>query len=165
MLQKLQELGGSLRRPAIIVDLDGTLCNIEHRRHHVQPQNGEKKNWEKFYEELVHDQPNLWCVHLLAGMGALNYGIVFVTGRPHKYREQTCEWLWKTFKIKEHEHYELFSRADGDFRQDAIVKEEIYRTHIEKEYFVVFVVDDRTQVVEMWRRIGLACLQCDKGDF
>ncbi|BBG28735.1 Hypothetical protein KMC15_gp187 [Escherichia phage KIT03] len=26
-------------------------------------------------------------------------------------------------------------------------------------------IDDRTQVVEMWRRIGVECWQVDSGDF
>ena len=30
---------------------------------------------------------------------------------------------------------------------------------------ILFVVDDRQQVVNMWRDNGITCLQCDKGDF
>jgi len=30
---------------------------------------------------------------------------------------------------------------------------------------IEFVVDDRQQVVDMWRRNGITCLQCDVGDF
>ena len=28
-----------------------------------------------------------------------------------------------------------------------------------------FVVEDRDQVVKMWRSLGLTCFQCAKGDF
>ena len=30
---------------------------------------------------------------------------------------------------------------------------------------ILFVVEDRSRVVEMWRSEGLACLQCAPGEF
>ena len=59
----------------------------------------------------------------------------------------------------------LFMRAEDDFRHDTIVKEEIYRTHIEPFWNVFCVFDDRSTVVEMWRSLGLVCLQVANGDF
>lgn len=56
-------------------------------------------------------------------------------------------------------------RKDGDFRKDSIVKEEIYREWIEPFHEVLFCIDDRKQVVDMWRSIGLTCLQCAEGNF
>src|ERR1700677_122552 len=37
---------------AIICDLDGTLCDIEHRRHHVRKTDGSKKNWMAFMDGI-----------------------------------------------------------------------------------------------------------------
>jgi hypothetical protein len=59
----------------------------------------------------------------------------------------------------------LFMRKTGDIRSDDIVKREIYETHIKPEWNVVCVLDDRQRVVDMWREIGLTCLQVDYGDF
>jgi hypothetical protein len=56
-------------------------------------------------------------------------------------------------------------RRSGDNRCDSIVKEEIYREHIEGKYNVLAVFDDRDRVVDMWRRLGLLCLQVYYGDF
>ena len=56
-------------------------------------------------------------------------------------------------------------RKDYDNRQDAVIKEEIYKLHIQPKFNVLFCVDDRKQVVDMWRRIGLICLQCAEGEF
>jgi hypothetical protein len=56
-------------------------------------------------------------------------------------------------------------RAEGDTRKDSIIKEEIYRAEIENKYNVLFVLDDRNQVVELWRRLGLTCLQVAEGNF
>ena len=55
-------------------------------------------------------------------------------------------------------------RKDGDFRADYIVKQEIYDMHI-KGKNVLFVMDDRQQVVDMWRRNGLKCFQVAEGNF
>lgn len=59
----------------------------------------------------------------------------------------------------------LHMRPDGDFRPDVEVKKEIYKREIEGQFKVLFAVDDRASVVEMWRAQGLVCLQCAKGDF
>jgi hypothetical protein len=50
-------------------------------------------------------------------------------------------------------------------RKDAIMKEELYRQHIEGKYNIKFVLDDRQQVVDMWRGLGLTVFQVDEGDF
>jgi FMN phosphatase YigB (HAD superfamily) len=148
----------SIKEKAIIVDLDGTLCDVEHRVHHVQ---GEKKNWKKFFDLMVHDDLNHWCFELMAAMALRNYKILFVTGRDEAYRDPTEEWLKRHAVAYEH----LFMRAAIDYRPDSDVKEEIYRELIEKKYQVLFVVDDRKSVVERWREMGLVCLQCAPGEF
>jgi hypothetical protein len=56
-------------------------------------------------------------------------------------------------------------RKEGDVRKDAIVKGEIYEKNINGKYNVLFVLDDRNQMVEMWRGLGLTCLQVADGDF
>jgi hypothetical protein len=58
----------------------------------------------------------------------------------------------------------LYMRQDGDFRRDDIVKQEILDKYIDKDR-VLFVLDDRDQVVDMWRRNGLTCFQVAEGDF
>lgn len=146
------------KQKAIIIDLDGTLCNTNHRQHFMQTN---PKNWKSFYNALSLDEPNRWCSALIEGMISEGFAIIFVSGRPEDYREETIEWL------KRHWFYSgpLFMRLPKDFRKDCLVKEEIYRKNIEPFYDILFCVDDRQQVVDMWRELGLTCLQCAKGDF
>jgi len=143
---------------AIIVDLDGTLCDVEHRVHHVQ---GQYKNWEQFNKLLVHDRLNDWCFELIGAMSARQYKIIFVTGRGEENRTPTEDWLKKNNVTFEH----LFMRALMDRRGDDDVKEDIYHQFIENIYQVLFVVDDRKSVVDRWREMNLICLQCAPGDF
>ncbi|MFP5226631.1 MAG: hypothetical protein ACLGXA_03310, partial [Acidobacteriota bacterium] len=89
------------------------------------------------------------------------YPVIFVSGRKAECREATMDWLFSNVGFTD----PLFMRADGDNRDDRIVKEEIYRREIEGKYNVLFVLDDRNRVVEKWRELGLPCLQVAKGDF
>jgi hypothetical protein len=57
-------------------------------------------------------------------------------------------------------------RPEGDNRKDSIVKRELFDTHVRNKFYIDFVLDDRDQVVDMWRNdLGLTCLQVDWGDF
>ncbi|MFJ5071268.1 hypothetical protein ACIQC7_33105 [Kitasatospora sp. NPDC088556] len=56
-------------------------------------------------------------------------------------------------------------RPTGDSRRDSIVKVEIFDAHVRDTYNVTCVLDDRTQVVQAWRAIGLTVLQVADGDF
>lgn len=146
------------KRKGIIVDLDGTLCDTLHRQHFMT---GEKKNWPAFYDALTEDRPNYWCLDLTRIYWDAGVDIIFVSGRPDDYRAQTEVWLIR------HCHFydQLLMRKSGDYRKDSIVKAEIYREHIEPYFEIKFCIDDRQQVVDMWRELGLVCLQCAKGDF
>lgn len=148
---------------ALIVDIDGTIADIEHRRHHLDRSLG-KPNWRKFFDEMYNDKPNTWCVELInAFMMAGQRELIFASGRPDSYREITEEWLssvmdgpnWKA----------LLMRHRNDSRQDNIVKEIILEFELKTRYKNLLFVDDRQQVVDMYRSHGYTVLQCDRGDF
>jgi predicted kinase len=141
---------------AIICDLDGTLCNCEHRRHHVRK---DPPDWKSFFEAMDKDTLNeplrkfLWSMHT-------EVVTLFVSGRPDNYRSITERWLienlsyssnfWETISEDN-----LFMRKSGDFRPDWVVKEEILKEEILPNYEVLCVIDDRPSVVDMWRRNNL----------
>jgi hypothetical protein len=56
-------------------------------------------------------------------------------------------------------------RKTGDNRKDNIVKREIYENNILPKYYVEFVLDDRQQVVDTLRDMGLQVWQVARGDF
>lgn len=142
---------------AVIIDLDGTLCNNAHRQGYVGKV---PKDWKRFYNGIHRDKLNEWCDMIIDG---LNYQvkILLVTGRPETFKKQTIAWLNK-YLI----NYDmLYMRGEGDFREDCITKEEIYLKLIKPRFKVLFCIDDRARVVAMWRKNGLVCLQCAEGDF
>lgn len=146
------------KQKAILVDLDGTLAEIEHRVPYVT-QN--PPDWKSFYAGIPKDTLNFWCKDLIEAMRSYGYKVVFVTGREEYTRADSQAWLDR-HQLNE---IPLLMRSKGDTREDAMIKKDIYLRDIDPFYEVLFVVDDRRSVVEMWREMGLVCLQCAPGEF
>lgn len=136
-----------------IVDLDGTICNIDHRLHYVQDG---AKNWDAFFEALPDDVPNEAITRMVESLRRDNYEIVLCSGRPEKCRAATLAWLNK------HDVYftTLYMRPDDDTRPDHVVKRQLLAGIREDGFEPFVVIDDRQSVVDMWREEGLICLQC-----
>lgn len=134
---------------AIICDIDGTLALI-HNRNPFDASRCER--------DLINEP----VARIIRQYSELGHKIVLLTGRPSTYRVQTMNWL-SLHKIP---YDALFTRAEKDMRKDAVVKREIYESQIKDFYYVDFVLDDRNQVVDMWRKeLGLPCLQVYYGNF
>lgn len=144
---------------AIICDLDGTLCNIDHRLPRVRGEG--KKNWPMFFAGIKDDGLNAWCSGILRGFADRQSKIVLCSGRSDDYRKQTSAWL-NRYDVQ---YVNLFMRQANDYRRDDIVKEIILDFEILTRYTPYIAIDDRQQVVDMWRKRGIICLQCAKGDF
>jgi hypothetical protein len=155
-------------KDVIVCDLDGTLANCEHRVHHVQKTDGNglkrKPDWDAFYAGVKDDTVNDAVIHVLDKFMFYEtaiYSIIFCTGRPERCRADTEAWIKDMCHIY---GFTLLMRKDGDFRADHVVKQEILDKYIDKDR-VLFVLDDRQQVVDMWRRNGLTCFQVAEGNF
>lgn len=154
---------------AIVVDLDGTLCNVEHRRHFVRREPGVKKDWQGFFKGMVDDVPNKWCEDILRAMSH-KHMIVYCSGRPDNWRKETVEWLKKhnLFSFENggpNYDFHLYMRPRGDSRDDTIAKEIILDFELLTRFTPYFMIDDRKRVVDMWRSRGYTVLHCDEGEF
>lgn len=149
------------KRKAVIIDIDGTIAQLDQRLNHLQ---STPKNWNLFYADMKNDKLHVWCFNLVQAMMDRGFEIIFCTGRPEEYRQMTKDWLKKNCKWQPYT-YELFMRKDKDYRPDTITKKELYDKNIKDKYDILFVVEDRQGVVDMWRNLGLVTLQCHKGDY
>jgi predicted kinase len=138
---------------AIICDLDGTVALHNQRR--------SPYNFAQVGQDTVND-PVADIVKFFASAGHV---ILYVSGRDAWCADLTTEWLRKNGLPIPGELHKLFMRGDTDKRKDNIVKQEIFDTHIRNHYNVRCVLDDRDQVVKMWRSLGLVCLQVAEGNF
>ena len=85
--------------------------------------------------------------------------IILCSGRNEEHRAQTIEWL----AGQGVNYHDLLLRRSNDRRSDTEVKRELL-ARLDKSK-ILFVVEDRSRVVEMWRSEGLVCLQCAPGEF
>ena len=130
---------------AIIVDIDGTLAKMNGRS---------PFEWNKVKEDA--------CNGVVKGLvNAYTETVIVFSGRDGICKQDTIDWL----KANEIKYAELFMRGEGNNEKDAIIKRRMFEQNIRGKYFVEYVLDDRNQVVEMWRNMGLTCLQVADGDF
>lgn len=150
------------KEKVIVCDLDGTLANCEHRRHFVRPPEGVKKDWKSFNAGIPNDTINTWCHLIIMSMeDTYNISTVFCTGRDSNQERATREWLEKNTLSR----FPLYMRNRQDSRQDYIIKEIILDFELLTRYEPYFFIDDRQQVVDMYRKRGYTVLQCDVGNF
>ena len=84
-----------------------------------------------------------------------------MSGREDFCKEMSIAWLKKHIQLRDDE-VKLLMRKTGDHRKDCIIKKELFDREIKDKYYVEFAIDDRNQVCELWRSMGLTCLQCDQ---
>lgn len=139
-----------MKKPkAIIVDIDGTLAKMNGRG---------PFDWSRVQEDSCKEQiKTIVNLHFDAG-----YTVIVFSGRDGVCRPQTEQWL----KDNAIQYHALYMRRPGNTEKDSIIKRQIYELYIQDYLDVQFVLDDRDQVVKMWREeLGLTCLQVDYGNF
>ena len=129
----------------IICDIDGTIAKRGDRS---------PFHWKRVGE----DEPILDIIDLVNTLYFAEFvdEVIFFSGRDGECFEETLEWLEKYIQFSV--GY-LYMRKEGDNRKDTIVKEEMFEHFVRGKYNVKFVLDDRRQVVDMWRGLGLKCLE------
>lgn len=143
---------------AVIVDIDGTISDVSHRLHYIE---GPVKNWDAFNQASAMDVPIEPVCQLVRHFRDLGYIILLVTGRDAEYHTITRNWLNRQQIPDDF----LWMRRRGDYRNDWLVKKQVFESHIKGEFDVLMVLEDRDTVVEMWRSLGLTCLQVQKGSY
>lgn len=142
------------KTPAYAVDLDGTLCDVSHRRQWVATK---PKNWDAWNAGISEDKLNLPVYNTVAAL-AQYFDIVLVSGRGEEYRQVTEEWLERHNVT----YSKLFMRPAGDHRPDDEVKAEL-ADEVEKTYKILGVFDDRKRVVDMWIARGIFVFDVGQG--
>lgn len=154
-------------RPLWIFDIDGTLSDPDHRRHLVECDRAEQQ-WDVFYELCDKDGVNEPVMQVLEALHVHDAEIWFFTGRPESVRGKTLEWLWNYTPLDaaQLENGQVVMRANGDYRPDNVIKQEMLdRMLPEDRARLVGVFDDRRRIVDMWRKNGIMCFHVKDGDF
>ena len=139
---------------AIICDVDGTVALMHGNRGPFE--------WDK----VGTDKPNQWVIDIVHAYHEMfDVQIIFLSGRSEECFKDTMNWLLDQTLLQE--PLMLYMRPIAQlFEKDAKVKHEIYLEKIKPFYDVQFVIDDRKQVVDMWRNVaGLKVMQVAEGNF
>lgn len=138
------------RKPACIFDRDGTLFSVAHYR----DADGEIESWHAYNGLAQFDA----AIPLVAGLlNAVPNGItrIMTSGRMENVRS-----AFEAANRKNGVNVDLLlMRRDKDLRKDSIVKAEIYREKIEPFYRVLFAVDDRESVAQVWESFGIPVIR------
>ncbi|UMO76351.1 polynucleotide kinase [Streptomyces phage Tomas] len=131
-----------------LFDIDGTLASMSDRS---------PFDWPK----VADDDPRPQVIETARAHAKAGYKIIVMSGRDGSCRNETIGWL----DLYDIPFDDLFMRPEGDMRKDNIVKQELFDQHIRFNYNVIAVYDDRDQVVDMWRAMGVDCFQVQPGNF
>lgn len=131
----------------VICDIDGTLALHTSRSPYDETR-------------VSTDEVNAEVATLVSSISR-DYRILYMTGRHEGCRVDTTNWL----RAHGLPYGPVYMRPDGDSRKDWVVKAELFDKYVRDIENVKFVLDDRDQVVRMWRAMGLTCLQVADGKF
>lgn len=152
---------------AIICDIDGTLADmtprIEKYGQKIAPYKWDAVGMDNLVREVafVLERFKFQPDSKYGGQHQTGIKILLVSGRDGVCRPETEKWLADN-NVR---YDELLMRSEGNNEKDNIIKQRIYDTQIVGNYNIEFVLDDRDQVVKMWRANGLKCFQVAEGNF
>jgi len=136
-----------LRRKAVILDIDGSLCDTTEALPHLR----DRRDFTAFYETTRSCPPYQEAITYARKRFDRGYALLVLTAREQKWRELTCEWLEANFPLP---YDGPFMRADGDTRPSHVFKREVY-THLSGIYDIRGALDDDPKVIDMWSSLGL----------
>jgi len=144
------------RTRAVIVDIDGTLAVRV-----PGPDGTIRSPYPDGEHRVGEDAPVHAVITAVRAMRDAGHDVVVTSGRTRGCEQATRRWLAEHLGGP----YTLHMRAVGDERHDDTVKREIYIREIHPWHEVVCVFDDRDQVVQAWRAMGLPVFQVAEGNF
>jgi uncharacterized HAD superfamily protein len=144
------------QRNCVVWDLDGTICDVRHRRQYVATK---PRNWDAWNKGLMNDTPHSAVKFVYQALREQhNVEMIIVSGRSDDYKEQTVKWLTDN----EIFYDKIYMRKYKDHRDDSVVKGEI-ADEIQKTHNILGVFDDRQRVVNMWIQRGIWVFDCGQG--
>ncbi|MGW2646930.1 phosphatase domain-containing protein [Streptomyces sp. NPDC001393] len=140
----------SSRRPLAVFDLDNTLADTAHRQHFLEAR---PKNWAAFFAAAPADPPLAEGI-ALALESARECEVLYLTGRPERYRRDTLDWL----AAQGLPEGRVYMRGNADRRPARFTKLEILRRLAEDREIRV-LVDDDDMVCDNAERAGFTVVR------
>lgn len=136
------------RKQVIGFDMDGTLSDTRSIQHFVK---GKHRDFDAFHRSSLFTPPNSEVFKFAMDAHRAGFPLIITTARNEAYREVTQLWLDRLNFPYEN----IFMRADGDFRPDYVVKNEMLHEQIMPYYDILRMADDNPQAVNNWIDNGI----------
>lgn len=154
----IRERPSQTNRGYVLVDMDHTLSDAEWRDGIIIEimEGGRGMTWDDYHVDQHKDAP-LWdAVTLVSALKAHDFKIIIMTSRPEKWREQTSKWLF-SYGV---EFDELIMRPDDNHEASAVIKVDMAKRRFgERIDQIAMVVDDRADVCQAFRAMGVTAIQ------
>jgi predicted kinase len=136
---------------AILLDVDGTAMKIGKHRGPYD------------FDKVIDDEPNFPVITTVQSLVAHEgYKVIVMSGRDEVCKQDTLFSL----EVAGVPVDEIYMRPQGDRRPDTIIKRELFDANVRNRFNVLFALDDRDVVVDMYRKdLGLTVFQVDYGNF
>ena len=125
----------------ILCDIDGTVANNDHRQHYLEG----KKDWDGFFSKLIDDEPIYPIINMVNNEHIADKEIIFLTGRPERYRYSTTLWLKQYFNFE----LTILMRKDNDQNNKLKVKKEIFEANFLPNK-IDYIIDNDEELLTMW---------------
>ncbi|MER6568574.1 hypothetical protein ABT288_20950 [Streptomyces sp. NPDC001093] len=140
----------SNRRPLAVFDLDNTLADTAHRQHFLEAR---PKNWAAFFAAAPADPPLAEGI-ALAVDSARECEVLYLTGRPERWRRDTLDWL----AAQGLPEGRVYMRSNADRRPARFTKLEILR-RLAQDREIRVLVDDDEMVCDDAERAGFTVVR------
>lgn len=138
-------------RPAVLFDLDGTLCDTRSIEHLVT---GDEPDYAAFHAasaECPADPIVLEAAHQARDAGR---AVVIISSREFIWRDLTLDWL----VAREVPYDGLYLRFSSDFRPAVTVKRELLAHVREDGYEPVEAWENADDILALWNESGIGVL-------
>lgn len=142
------------KQTAVIVDVDGTLCDVSTALHHITTPDV-TKDFDAFHRAAAQCPPTGWVLDWCEEQRAAGHTLVIVTGRMYRHYNDTADWLVRHLPGS---FVGPLMRGDDDVRPDTEVKRDIHALLTDPNYYdfeIVGAIDDRPSVIALWRSLGI----------
>ena len=143
---------------AILIDLDGTVCDSEHM--HLHPEEIARNEWN-WFEQLIRHGKVFPFAKIIVQSLSQYYFPIFVTARESSRREPTECWIEDNLELEE---YQVYMRPIGTSVPTAEYKAYVYETFIKDNYEIVVALDDNPTCIALWNSLNIPTLQVCAGE-
>jgi len=132
-----------MKIPAVIFDMDGTLCDVSSIRHYVLDRR--RRNYYAFHYLSVFCPPIEWVRDRAQQHHAEGLAVLVVTARQEEWRHLTETWSTQN----DVPYLSTHMRKNGDLRKDKVIKGEILDDLL-LTYDIKHAYDDNPSIIELW---------------